>query len=209
MSIRTIQKHCVMEHNHAGYNRRLDFIQSQVSRWFSLEDIEICHTYPPWDTSTEETEPALVLMLSKTQDIQITPLQYDPGCPFEYNNFVYRLTLPFPISNSQANISNDQESRQPDTLPIPPGISEFFVRLTNANADRMKTQNRVENEVAAITLASAALDYSNPRVVSRIYGWGSAISPVSQSLIFLAPLSPPQTTQKEKSSHHHPLHTIA
>ncbi len=59
-------------------------------------------------------------------------------------------------------------------MAIPEGTTELIVRLTNPATEGMNMANRVENEVAIISLASAALDNFQPHVVPRVYGWGSA-----------------------------------
>lgn len=65
----------------------------------------------------------------------------------------------------------------------PDGVTEFIVRLTNPNADGMNTENRVENEVAMISLFEAALSHYSPKVVPSVYGWGSAAAESSQGWI--------------------------
>lgn len=57
------------------------------------------------------------------------------------------------------------------------------MRLTNSEADGMSTKNRVENEVAIISLVGAALTHHNPKVVPSVYGWGSAAAQSSQGWI--------------------------
>jgi len=56
----------------------------------------------------------------------------------------------------------------------------------------MSMANRVENEVAIISLASAALSGLHPAVVPRVYGWGSAAGNSEQGWILqeLMPGSP-------------------
>ncbi len=62
-------------------------------------------------------------------------------------------------------------------MAIPAGTKELIVRLTNPATEGMSMANRVENEVAIISLAAAALDNFHPHVVPRVYGWGSAAGP--------------------------------
>ncbi|KAF1993925.1 hypothetical protein P154DRAFT_582278 [Amniculicola lignicola CBS 123094] len=57
-----------MTHNHANYYGRLDFIQNLLSKKFDINGATIF------------------------------PIQYDPQSPFKYNNFVYRISLPSPLS---------------------------------------------------------------------------------------------------------------
>lgn len=115
------------------------------------------------------------------QDARIDPIQYDPECPFKYNNFVYRITLPSPLS--AARDGSNQRARQPGTVPLPEGAKEFILRLTNPDAEGMHAQTRVENEVAIISLAAAALGNFESHLVPSVYGWGSAAPPSSQGWI--------------------------
>lgn len=119
-----------------------------------------------------------MLFLKKAK---IEPIQYDPECPFKYNNFVYRITLP--SSPSAAQHDSSHGVRQPGTAPLPEGVKEFIIRLTNPDAEGMHAQTRVENEVAIISLAAAALGGFKPHLVPNVYGWGSACSPSSQGWI--------------------------
>jgi hypothetical protein len=48
------------------------------------------------------------------------------------------------------------------------------VRLANPDAEGMHRETRVENEVAIISLATAALKDFEPHVVPSVYAWGSA-----------------------------------
>lgn len=55
-------------------------------------------------------------------------------------------------------------------MSIPEGTKELIMRLTNPATEGMNMANRVENEVAIISLASAALDNFQPHVMPRVYG---------------------------------------
>jgi hypothetical protein len=114
-------------------------------------------------------------MYSKTA--KIDPIQYDPEFPYKYNNFVYRITL----SSVPSIVVNN--GRQPGTVPIPDGTKDFVMRLTNPDAEDMHVSTRVENEVAMISLAAAALQSFNPHVVPSVYGWASAAPPSQQGWI--------------------------
>ncbi|KAF2117036.1 kinase-like domain-containing protein [Lophiotrema nucula] len=114
-------------------------------------------------------------------EARINPIQYDPESPFKYNNFVYRITLPSPPSAARNHSSH--ETRQPGTAPLSEGAKEFIMRLTNPDAEGMHAHTRVENEVALISLAAAALSGFKPHVVPSVYGWGSAAPPSSQGWI--------------------------
>ena len=100
------------------------------------------------------------------EDAEINPIQYDSEIPFKHNNFVYRISLPPPVTSDQA--TND-EPRQPGRVAVPDGTKELILRLTNSDAGGMKQKFRVENEVAMITLASAALAGFEPHVVPSVY----------------------------------------
>lgn len=63
---------------------------------------------------------------------------------------------------------------QPGRVPIPAGTKELILRLANPDAEGMHAATRVENEVAIISLATAALSAFETRVVPSVYGWGSA-----------------------------------
>ncbi|KAK0637153.1 kinase-like domain-containing protein [Bombardia bombarda] len=115
-------------------------------------------------------------------DIQIETIAYDSKCAFKYNNFVYRVSLAEPIATS-SKATNDGASPQPGTVAIPTGTKELIMRLANPNTDGMHPENRVENEVATISLASAALASFEPNVVPRVYGWGSAAGDSGQGWI--------------------------
>lgn len=140
-----------VSHNHANYQARLDFVQNLLQKRFNLKGI-----------------------------IEITPIQYDPQSPFKYNNFVYRISLPVPITTNQAS---KYEPQQPGCVPIPNGTKELIFRLTNPNAEGMNQTTRVENEVATIALASDALAGFVPHVVPSVYAWGSAAIKSSQGWI--------------------------
>ncbi|TVY83181.1 3-oxoacyl-[acyl-carrier-protein] reductase FabG [Lachnellula suecica] len=112
-------------------------------------------------------------MASHNQDnnAEITPIQYDPECPFKYNNFVYLISLPSPITEEQAKKC---QPLQPGCAALPVGATQLIFRLTNSDADGINKHTRVENEVASISLASAALSHFKPHVVPSVYAWGSA-----------------------------------
>ncbi|KAF2186234.1 hypothetical protein K469DRAFT_726298 [Zopfia rhizophila CBS 207.26] len=137
-----------MTHNHANYQGRLDFIQNLLREQFNIEGAKI------------------------------VPIQYDPQSPFKYNNFVYRISLPSPLS-----AAHKDGPRQPGTVAMPEGAKEFIIRLANPDAEGMNPHTRVENEVAIISLAAAALSGFEPHVVPSVYGWGSAAPPSLQGWI--------------------------
>jgi hypothetical protein len=110
----------------------------------------------------------LISVAESQEKADIEPVQYDPESVFRYNNFVYRVTLHLPL------LSNDaihDVPLQPGCVAIPEGTTELIVRLTNSDTEGMNLATRVENEVAIISLASAALRDFQPHVVPRVYGW--------------------------------------
>ncbi|EFR00116.1 hypothetical protein MGYG_03122 [Nannizzia gypsea CBS 118893] len=78
--------------------------------------------------------------------------------------------LPSPTTSKQAR----GLELQPGCVPIPEGTESFILRLTNSDADGMKSTNRVENEVAVLSLASTALTEFRPNVVPSVYAWSTA-----------------------------------
>ncbi|KAF2491602.1 hypothetical protein BU16DRAFT_123227 [Lophium mytilinum] len=141
----------VTNQNHANYQARLDFIQHLLHDRLDLKE-----------------------------DAEIVPIQYDPECPFKYNNSVYRISLPLPLPLDK---STKDKARQPGCVPIPAGTKTLIMRLSNPIAEGMNPETRIENEVAIITLASTALSSFHPHVVPSIYGWASAAPPSSQGWI--------------------------
>jgi hypothetical protein len=73
------------------------------------------------------------------------------------------------------------------------------MRLTNPDAEGMSPETRVENEVAIISLAAAALQDFEPHIVHSVYGWGSAAAPSTQGWILqeLMPGAPVDETFDE------------
>ncbi|KAK2758251.1 hypothetical protein FQN54_004096 [Arachnomyces sp. PD_36] len=97
------------------------------------------------------------------------PIEYDPECIFPYNNFVYRVELSH--SSSPQSQHRKEPEPQPGTIPIPDSAQHVIMRLSNAAAG-LNNLNRVENEVAAMSLARKAVF---PRqVIPAVYGWASA-----------------------------------
>jgi hypothetical protein len=85
---------------------------------------------------------------------------------------VYRISLPSPLDKENGACQD-----KPGCVAIPSGTSDLILRLTNSDAISIGAANRVENEVAMMTLAGAALDPNfEPHVVPRLYGWAETIS---------------------------------
>ncbi|KAJ5831855.1 hypothetical protein N7474_000166 [Penicillium riverlandense] len=111
------------------------------------------------------SEPASDNMVLSHESIKVEPIAYEPECPFKYNNFVNRITLLSPLVKDNVVCQN-----QPGCVAIPSASSELILRLTNSDALCMRAANRIENEVAMITLAVAALDpIFRPHVMPRVY----------------------------------------
>ncbi|SMQ51036.1 unnamed protein product [Zymoseptoria tritici ST99CH_3D7] len=133
--------------NHSGYEARLAFVQTLLSDQLGL----------------------------KMGLAQVTPLAYDPECPYTYNNFVYEIAIPRDCQFQSDPRSNESPPRI-GFEPIPKGTSKLIMRLTNSSAMGIDPTYRVENEVAAMHLASAALSslQHGRKVVPSVYGWASA-----------------------------------
>ncbi|KFY00530.1 hypothetical protein O988_03270 [Pseudogymnoascus sp. VKM F-3808] len=111
-----------ISHNYDNYQVRLDFVRTVLQERFGFKE-----------------------------NPEVTPIQYDPECPFKYNNFVYRVSLPELIQ-----VVGDGH-QQPGCVPVPNSTKVLIFRLANPDAEGMIQTTRIENEVATITLASAAL----------------------------------------------------
>ncbi|KAM0541899.1 hypothetical protein ACHAPJ_013045 [Fusarium lateritium] len=103
-------------------------------------------------------------------EAEIAPIQYNPEVPFKCKNFIYGIKLP---PGSAPNTAFKQDGLQHGCVAIPSGNRNFILRLTNSDAEGMGPSNRVENEVVAISLASAALEASYPHIVPSVYAWNS------------------------------------
>ncbi|KAJ4307572.1 hypothetical protein N0V84_012635 [Fusarium piperis] len=124
--------------NHQGYEERLRFTRATLQNQYGL------------DTTT------------------IDAIEYDPECPFPYNNFVYRVGI---LPNATGLKTQKLDRPQPGTVAIPQQAGYVIMRLSNASAG-LNDYNRVENEVAAMHLARTALQPM--QIVPAVYGWGSA-----------------------------------
>lgn len=74
-------------------------------------------------------------------------------------------------------------AQQPGCVPVPNDSKELIVRLVNPDAEGMAQTTRIENEVATIALASAALAGVALHIVPSVYAWGSASTESSQGWI--------------------------
>lgn len=98
----------------------------------------------------------------------VTPVEYDEGCPFPYNNFLYKLDL-----NSPATAANFAP-KPCTTLPPVDGVSTLLLKLSNPKAEGLNNTNRVENDVIASSLIRESLSQRAPEmadIVPAIYAW--------------------------------------
>ena len=70
-------------------------------------------------------------------------------------------------------VTHNQAQRQPGTHSIPPGLDAYIIRLPNPISG-YNDKIRVQNEVAALSIARDALQAKFPDFVPRVFGWGSA-----------------------------------
>ncbi|KAJ5593541.1 hypothetical protein N7537_010445 [Penicillium hordei] len=150
-----------MTHNHSFYQARLEFVHDILTEKF---DLAVCiRRNWLWKSTDEACE----------KNARVDPVAYDHECPFKYNNFVYYVSLPSPLIKDNFTCQS-----QTSCVAIPSGCSELILRLANPDAEGLQqASNRIENEVAIMTLAARALDPSfNPHVVPRIYGWRGSMS---------------------------------
>ncbi|KAI5195637.1 hypothetical protein AUEXF2481DRAFT_31497 [Aureobasidium subglaciale EXF-2481] len=122
--------------NHVNYQQRLDFVKKLLQERFAL----------------------------KVHNIE--PIEYDADCPFEYNNFIYKVQI------------DCQECQwlhaQSGTSPLNSDTSQIIMRLSNA-ASGMPDHNRVENEVGMMFLFRRALANRDlGHLVPQVHAWGSA-----------------------------------
>ena len=70
-------------------------------------------------------------------------------------------------------VAHNQAQRQSGTHTIPPGLDTFIIRLPNPISG-YNDKIRVQNEVAALSLARDALQAKFSDLVPRVFAWGSA-----------------------------------
>lgn len=96
------------------------------------------------------------------------PVAYEEDYPFPYNNFVYSVNV-----DKHESSTVPPSPQQPGTHPIPVDESTFIFRMPNPISG-YNDKVRVENEVAALSLAREALRPNLEHIVPRVYGWASA-----------------------------------
>ena len=73
----------------------------------------------------------------------------------------------------EGSVAHNHAQRQSGTHPIPPGLNAFIMRLPNSISG-YNNKIRVQNEVAALSIARDALQAKFPDFVPRVFAWGSA-----------------------------------
>lgn len=111
--------------------------------------------------------------LSQTnkQVLKVTPIAYEEDFPFPYNNFVFAVHI-----NRESTPPKEENLRakQPGCQTIPVDEETFICRVPNPLSG-YNDKVRVQNEVAALSLAREALQPSLlSHLVPRVYGWASA-----------------------------------
>jgi hypothetical protein len=98
-----------------------------------------------------------------------------------YNNFIFKVNLATPIAQANFKTSN-----QPFTTTPTDGTTTFIFRISNPKAVGVNSNNRVENEIAALFLSREALSRVLPQyagIVPRIFDWSAQVcsSPLNES----------------------------
>ena len=101
--------------------------------------------------------------------LEIKPIAYEEGFPFPYNNFVYVVS----IDREKSQPDHRLHASQPGTQKCPADLATFILRLPNP-VSGYNDEVRVENEVAALSVARDALEKKHPGVVPRVFTWQSA-----------------------------------
>lgn len=105
------------------------------------------------------------------QVLKVTPIAYEEDFPFPYNNFVFAVHI-----NRESTPPKEENLRakQPGCQTIPVDEETFICRVPNPLSG-YNDKVRVQNEVAALSLAREALQPSLlSHLVPRVYGWASA-----------------------------------
>lgn len=77
------------------------------------------------------------------------------------------------IVDREASVTQNEAQQQPATHIIPPGLHTFIIRFPNS-VSGYNDKIRVENEVAALSIARHALQAEFTGFIPRVFGWGSA-----------------------------------
>ncbi|KAI9654791.1 MAG: hypothetical protein M1821_005785 [Bathelium mastoideum] len=100
---------------------------------------------------------------------KISPIAYEKDFPFPYNNFVYAVDISVEGRTEDYHI----DPGQPGTQPIPSDTSRVIIRLPNL-VSGYNDDVRVENEVAALSMAREALRPKLHQLVPRVFAWSRA-----------------------------------
>ncbi|GKT45788.1 uncharacterized protein ColSpa_05969 [Colletotrichum spaethianum] len=104
--------------------------------------------------------------------LDIATVEYQEDSPFQYNNFIYKITL-----SSPATAASFPNAGSYTVAPPKEGISILIMRLANPKAEGIVHETRVENEVAAMHLArQGLLSSAKPEIaalVPALYDWQS------------------------------------
>src|SRR3569833_724810 len=101
------------------------------------------------------------------QPEKVAPIAYVDYAPFYFNNYLYKVDLATPATPSSF------PPGRPGTAPPPEsGISTLVFRFSNARAEGLNNTNRIENVVAAMSLARAAVAAAGlDPVVPAVSAW--------------------------------------
>ncbi|KAJ6789374.1 hypothetical protein PWT90_00927 [Aphanocladium album] len=102
----------------------------------------------------------------------IETVAYVEHCPFDFNNFIYKVELESPAT--PASFSGNQ----PGTVPPPEaGVNTLIVRLSNLRAEGLNNANRVASDVACSFIARQAMVKAGlDQIVPATYAWTPAKS---------------------------------
>ncbi|KAK2018059.1 phosphotransferase enzyme family protein [Colletotrichum eremochloae] len=107
------------------------------------------------------------------EPLDIATVEYEENSPFEYNNFIYKITLSTPLTAASI-----LDARPYTVAPPQEGVSTVILRLANPRAEGIVHETRVENEVAAMHLARqgllSSLKPDNAALVPALYDWQSS-----------------------------------
>ncbi|PYH75226.1 phosphotransferase family protein [Aspergillus vadensis CBS 113365] len=91
----------------------------------------------------------------------ITPIAYQELGPCPYNNFIYKLELSQPPSSTSFHTPDDPPN--PYTTSPPDGTTTYILRMSNPSAMGINPlSSRIENELAAMSLARQGLESHRP-----------------------------------------------
>ncbi|KAI9703535.1 MAG: hypothetical protein M1820_005839 [Bogoriella megaspora] len=111
----------------------------------------------------------ILLGTLKLKPHKIKSIAYEEGFPFPYNNFVYGVEISLEDPTEDLYVGQNR----PGTQAIPAGTSSVVIRLSNF-AWGYNHAVRVENEVAALSMARDALGAELQHLVPRVFAWSPA-----------------------------------